>query len=147
MRLLPWALLGLLLLMGDKARKFLTPVKGRVSSKFGDRISPITGEPAFHNGVDIAVPTGTPIASPAQGIIASIYRTDRGGLQTIIEHPDGFTSGYAHLSKVYFGPHVNIPAGQVIAESGDTGKVTAPHLHFSWKKNGVYEDPEKYFQF
>jgi len=145
-----WALLGLLLMMmmgGDKKRRFVTPVRGRITSKFGDRISPTTGQPTFHNGVDIAVPFGTPIVSPDMGTVLRVYRTNRGGLQTIIEHPDGYRSGYAHLSKVYFGPGVTVPQGKLIAESGDSGQVTGPHLHFSWKLNDVYRDPELDFQF
>jgi len=144
-----WLLLAaaLFLLVGDKVKKFLAPLRGRITSKFGNRVSPHTGLVAFHNGVDIAAPTGSQIVSPDSGVIAQVYTTDRGGLQTTIDHPNGYRSGYAHLSKVYFGPGASVSQGKLIAESGSSGQVTGPHLHFTWKKNDVYQDPEQYFQF
>jgi len=144
-----WLLLAaaLFLLVGDKAKKLLAPVHGLISSKFGNRRSPITNEWVFHNGVDIAVPSGTEIVSPLDGVVSALYRTDRGGLQLIIDHPGNYRSGYAHLLKANFGPGANVKQGKVIAESGQSGAVTGPHLHFSWKKDDIYQDPEQYFQF
>jgi len=147
MRWLKWGLLAWILFGMDKGRKFLTPLRGRITSKFGERISPTTGLLVFHNGVDIAAPIGSPIMAPDSGVIAQVYTTAAGGLQMTIDHPGGYRSGYAHLSKVYFGPGVSVPQGKLIAESGGSGAVTGPHLHFTWKKDGEYVDPENYFTF
>jgi len=135
------ALLALLLFTGGKKRSFLTPVRGRISSKFGKR-----GD-AFHNGIDIAVPRGTAVKAPADGTVLRIYTTVTGGRQMVVGHSNGYVSGYAHLSKRNFGKGAKVKRGTVIARSGDTGNVTGPHLHFSWRKNGTYKDPERFFRF
>jgi len=135
------ALAALLLFTGATAKRFLSPVRGRISSKYGQRAS------GFHNGVDIAVPVGTKVKAPLAGTVARIYTTERGGKQMIIEHANGYRSGYAHLSKFYFGKGAKVGKGKVIAESGRTGNVTGAHLHFSWRKDGEYKNPAKYFRF
>jgi len=126
--------------MGKKS-KYLAPVKGRISGKFGKRAT------TFHNGIDIAVPVGTKIKAPLDGEVLSIYTTDKGGRQMVIRHKGGFVSGYAHLSKFYFGKGAQVKRGKVIALSGKSGQVTGPHLHFSWRKDGVYKNPARFFKF
>jgi len=134
-------LAGLLLLSAGKKAKFRAPVKGRVSSPFGKRGS------TFHNGIDIAVPVGTAVKAPAGGTVARIYTTSNGGKQMIVNHDNGFTSGYAHLDKFYFGAGAKVKKGTVIAKSGSTGNLTGAHLHFSWRKDGKYKNPSYYFSF
>ena len=110
--------------------KFQWPVKGRITTPFGPRIHPITGAEQLHNGIDIAVPIGTDVLAPADGVVKSVYSTTAGGRQIVLEH-DGWMTGYAHLSQqlVSIGDHV--AQGQVIAKSGNTGTSTGPHLHFT----------------
>jgi len=134
------AVLALLLLTGATGKR-RAPVRGRISSKFGDRGG------YFHNGIDIAVGVGTKVKVPMAGTVAKIYTTASGGKQMIVNHANGFTSGYAHLNKVYFGKGAKVKKGKVIALTGRTGNVTGAHLHFSWRKDGKYLDPKKHFKF
>lgn len=137
------AIVAAFLLLGGLVKKalFISPVHGRVSSKYGPRGS------TFHRGVDVAVPTGTKVKAPAAGTVARIYSTDTGGKQMIVRHANGFKSGYAHLSKFYFGKGAKVSKGRTIALTGNTGISSGPHLHFSWRKNDKYQNPQKYFSF
>lgn len=114
--------------------KLLRPVPGPITSNYGNRYH--NGAMQFHNGIDIGVPVGTPIVSPLNGEVTSIYHNPKGGNQLIITHDNGYQTGYAHLSSynVYVGQKVT--RGQKIAYSGNTGNSTGPHLHFTVKKNG-----------
>jgi len=127
---------------------WINPVIGKVTSKYGDRINPITGLSQFHNGVDISVPTGTDIFAPFDGSVAEIYENSVGGKQMILNHSNGFKTGYAHLSAydVFVGkPFLK---GEVLAKTGMTGAVTGPHLHFTLKnEQGDYVNPLDVFSF
>lgn len=110
------------------------PVSDRfkISSPFGWRVHPKTGKKSFHNGIDIACPAGTPIIAPFDGVVA-LTRSSSGGIQLILTHEGGLRMGFAHLSGYADGikPGVRAKAGQVIAYSGNTGRTTGPHLHFT----------------
>lgn len=116
-----------------------------VTSPFGKRTHPVTGEQSsFHNGIDIATPSGTPIHSPASGIVTKNYYNDAGGNQLVIKHDNGYTTGYAHLSKSMVSIGEKIKKNQIIGLTGATGKVTGPHLHLTVKSAaGDYLDPQK----
>jgi len=112
----------------------------RLTSKFGARKDPISGSWSGHNGVDLATPVGTPVHSPQRGTVITSFTNDLGGNQIIIEHPGGFKTGYAHLSKkVASGTRVN--KGDIVAYTGNTGRSTGPHLHLTVKKSGNLVDP------
>ena len=130
-----------------KKPKFFQPVRGRVTSQYGYRIHPFTKKRSFHKGVDIPLKIGTYIYSPLAGKVLSWRTNKTGGRQLIITHKGGFTSGYAHLGQRLVRSGEKVERGQLIARSGQTGKVTAPHLHFTWKKDGKYKNPERYFSF
>src|SRR3989344_2778349 len=84
----------------EKAENWLRPVVAKITSKFGYRTDPKTGKQnAFHNGIDLAVPVGTPIKSPMPGIVDAITSGGDGGNQVILKHDNGYKTGYAHLSK------------------------------------------------
>ncbi len=138
----------LLLLTGAAVKKtkkrFRTPVRGSVTSGYGFRIHPFSKKREKHNGVDIAIPSGTPIYSPAAGTAYS-SKSRRGGRQLHIKHK-GYTSGYSHLSR-RLRTGTKVKKGTLIAYSGSSGQVTAAHLHFTWKKGNNYVDPERYFKF
>jgi murein DD-endopeptidase MepM/ murein hydrolase activator NlpD len=146
--------LPLLLLLGaafltlgagrKRSPRFIEPVKGSIRSKFGTRINPIDGKSEFHNGIDIAVPEGTPIKSPANGTIVSISQNDIGGKQVVILHKNGFKTGYAHLSRIILEKGEIVDQGEIFAFSGKTGRVTGAHLHFTLRDpEGKLVDPGK----
>jgi len=135
-------LFGILMIAVKKWRK---PLEGKITSKFGYRIHPITKASTFHNGIDITAPIGTKIYAPYTGFIQTILTNSAGGLQMKVKHSNGFITGYAHLSDVVFPIGTKVRKGQIIAYSGNTGKVTGPHLHFTLTDStGTKVDPEKF---
>lgn len=129
------------------AKAMLLPIKNKITSPFGNRINPITRQYKFHNGIDISGKVGEKIKSLGDGKVLNIYTNDIGGKQLIIKHENGFTTGYAHLNRIYVnvGDHIN--RGQFIAEIGNTGRVTGPHLHFTLKdSSGRFLNPLSYME-
>lgn len=142
--LTPLLLIGAFLLLNkDKGAKLIAPVKGTITSGFGTRSG------VFHNGVDISVPAGTALASPAAGTILSVYNNAAGGNQVLIKHTNGYTTGYAHLTNAILKVGDKVAKGDIFAYSGNTGTdTTGAHLHFTLKNAaGVYLDPAKYVVF
>lgn len=126
----------------------IAPVKGRISSKFGNRIHPFTGKKTFHNGVDVAIVIGTSILAPEGGKITEAWDHEKGGVSIAMVGSSGRRYGFAHLSvrKKAKGDLVN--EGDVIALSGNSGASKGPHIHFTVKEvNGAWVDPQKYFTF
>ncbi|VWC01229.1 M23 family metallopeptidase [Burkholderia dolosa] len=125
-----------------EAAAFTMPVKWtRISSFFGERIHPLSQAMAFHTGVDLAAPSGTPVDAAADGVV-SFVGTDPGGYgrYVIVDHADGYSTYYAHLSAFARGLKVGEPVkqGQRIGSVGMTGAATGPHLHFEVR---VANDP------
>ena len=132
----------------ETIRRFVLPLRGKIASKFGERINPVTKVKEFHNGIDIQVPEGTKVVSPAPGVVANVYKSDIGGNQIVLKHTNGYTTGYAHLSKSLVKIGDKLSKGQLFALSGKTGQVTGPHLHLSVRDaSGKYVNPEKQFSF
>jgi len=128
---------------------FTLPISGAViSSGFGWRVHPVTGERKLHKGVDFAAPTGTPIFAAADGVVTDAGWTD-GGYGNIVElrHEDGSVTLYAHTNRVYVSKGQVVNKGQAIAEVGTTGRSTGPHLHFEVQPDGkTAVDPMDYLQ-
>jgi murein DD-endopeptidase len=121
--------------------KIILP-QGRITSRYGYRKHPITGETHFHNGIDIALPEGTAIKAPENGIIESVYYDNRGGFQLILKGQK-YIYGFAHLKKILVKKGEAVTKGQIIAESGKSGRVTGAHLHFTVRTlEGKLIDPE-----
>jgi len=127
----------------------LWPVNGRLLSLFGHREDPFSlkgdnpGE--FHSGVDISAETGTPVRAAADGVVEQAAFVVGGyGKLVIIDHGNGLSTRYAHLSRFEVVPGQEIRRGDVLGYSGNTGRVTAPHLHFEVRKGGVAIDPYPY---
>lgn len=113
------------------------PVQGIVTSRVGLRHDPIDGGMRHHNGVDIAVPTGTRVKAIAAGrVVESAARGGYGNLVSI-EHAGGMVSLYGHNAQLEVKIGDRVEAGQTVALSGSTGRSTGPHLHFELWKDGV----------
>jgi murein DD-endopeptidase MepM/ murein hydrolase activator NlpD len=125
----------------------ITPVKGRVSSKFGNRIHPVTKQHKFHNGVDIAVAVGTQVHAPVMGKIIDVSDNLTAGKTVVMMGADGRRYGFAHLSKQLVKINDFVEEGHVIAETGNTGASTGPHLHFTVKSGADWIDPQTLFSF
>lgn len=124
----------------------VTPVMGVLTSHYGYRTHPIDGEWKFHNGVDLKVNEGTPILAFADGKVEYVGESDAYGLYMQIKHENGFSSFYAHCSELCVPKGRSVKAGQKIAEVGQTGNTTGPHLHFELKKDGKRIDPISYIE-
>ena len=99
---------------------------------------------SLHSGMDIAVGMGTEVYSIFTGVVVSAKYDDVGGNFIKIDHGNGFESYYGHLSEFKVNEGQKVSAGQVIGLSGDSGKVTGPHLHFGLYYNGAPVDPDVY---
>ena len=117
----------------------------RVTSEFGNRIDPITGKRKGHTGMDLAVPTGTPIRAALGGTVTvSKYNAGGYGYYVIIDHGNGLTTLYGHCSQLLARVGQTVQAGDIIALSGSTGRSTGPHLHFEVRVNGERTNPRAY---
>lgn len=133
-----------------KTEEFILPVNGKITSKFGYRISPTKGASSGHSGVDIGVPIGTPIKAIREGTVIAAREGMRGyGTGVFIDHgiinKKHITSEYGHLSQCNVKVGDKVSAGQIIGKSGNSGISTGPHLHLTIKENGIPVDPQKYF--
>jgi len=121
---------------------FSSPVKqGKITSSFGYRSNPFSGELSFHPGVDIRAPVGTPVFAVREGKVHDIGMLENYGLYIIINHDGGYQTVYAHLDKVFAKVGQPVGAGEQIALSGNSGISTGPHLHFEIRKDGKPINP------
>ncbi|EPR45001.1 Peptidase M23 [Desulfococcus multivorans DSM 2059] len=121
------------------------PVKGTMTSVFGSRKSPFTGESEFHKGVDIAAKSGTVVVAPADGRITMAEYNGSYGKMMVIDHGYGVLTRYAHLSRFLKEKGDKVKRGEKIARIGNTGRSTGPHLHYEVRLNGMPVDPQNYF--
>ncbi len=119
--------------------------QGYYSSNYGYRIDPITGRSTFHTGVDIIATQGTPVMAAAGGVVAAVEFHPEYGNIVDIDHDNGLTSRYAHLLKGSVKVGDVVMKGQLIAQVGNTGRTTGPHLHFEVREKGVPLNPNKFF--
>ena len=119
----------------------VTPVQGKVTSGFGFRIHPITGNRSFHTGLDIAAAAGTPIAAAYSGTVTETGYTDGRGNYICLRHSDTLQTMYCHLSRIDVSEGDAVQAGDTIGQVGSTGMSTGPHLHFEVWIDGVRCDP------
>jgi murein DD-endopeptidase MepM/ murein hydrolase activator NlpD len=122
------------------------PVNGQITSRFGDRSDPLSGEGAFHAGVDLTADSGTPVHAAADGIVSVAQFATRYGRTIIIDHGSGMSTLYAHLSAFDVIPGTEVRRGQVIGQSGASGRVSGPHLHFEVRQGGNPVNPAQYLQ-
>ena len=116
----------------------------RLSSAYGWRVHPITGKNSFHNGVDLANSQGTPIYAVRSGTVTTTTYNSVYGYYVTINHGDGYSSMYAHLTHYIVKSGQSVSKGQVIGYMGSTGWSTGPHLHFTIYYNGSTVNPMNY---
>jgi murein DD-endopeptidase MepM/ murein hydrolase activator NlpD len=122
------------------------PVKGSISSPFGNRIHPITGESTFHSGVDISTPVGTMVRATADGIVSFSNWHNDSGYIVVLEHGHGFRTIYAHNKLNYVKVGQQVKRGDIISLSGSTGSSTGPHCHYEVWKNGMHLNPQSFLK-
>jgi len=116
-----------------------------LTSPFGMRVHPISGKWKMHNGVDMAAAQGTPIYAAKSGkVTVTSFQAGGAGYYVSINHGDGFSSVYMHMTHYIVSPGQYVTAGQVIGYVGSTGGSTGPHLHFGISYNGKYVNPMNY---
>jgi murein DD-endopeptidase MepM/ murein hydrolase activator NlpD len=128
------------------SRPTVWPVRGWVSSGFGDRSNPVTGKGGFHSGIDIANDQGTPIRATADGTVSFAGWEGGYGKLVVLNHGNGFSTYYGHLAEIKAGVGQKVVRGQVIGNMGATGNTTGPHLHYEIRLYGASVDPLKYME-
>ena len=124
----------------------IRPVEGGyLNSGYGYRKDPIDGARRFHQGQDITVKSGTPVYAPADGVVKRAYYVGGFGNHIKLNHDHGYTTTYAHLSKIKVKHGQKVKRGDVIGLTGNTGRSTAPHLHYEIHYYGTPQNPLDYF--
>jgi murein DD-endopeptidase MepM/ murein hydrolase activator NlpD len=118
--------------------------KGWISSKYGDRTDPFTGESARHDGLDFVAARGSDVLSVANGVVVGAGKRNGYGNTVEIDHGNGYRTRYAHNESMSVEPGTQVIAGQVIAKLGSTGRTSTPHVHFEVLQNGVAVNPAKF---
>lgn len=123
------------------------PVQGEVTSGFGERTDPFSGEGgAFHPGMDIAVPPGTPVRAAADGIVLHAGPDLGYGNEILIDHGSGIGTKYGHLRRIYVVEGQEVKQGQIIGTVGMTGRTTGPHLHYEVLVRETPVNPAKFLR-
>ena len=120
---------------------FIWPVSGAITSNYGYRRSPFTGNRQFHSGIDIRGSTGTPIRAAMSGRVSQVGYDSVFGNYVIINHHSGYRTLYGHMSVIRTKNGAYVGTGERIGDVGSTGQSTGPHLHFTVYKNGVTVNP------
>lgn len=129
----------------SSGKKWNRPVNySYVSSPFGYRWHPVTGKWTMHRGVDMPMPTGSPIYASRSGYVTIATYHSTSGNYVMIDHEDGYKSVYMHMTHDVVSVGEYVKAGQVIGYVGSTGRSTGPHLHFGISYNGTYVNPMDY---
>lgn len=123
------------------------PANGTIESPFGERLHPTDNVKKFHYGVDIAMPCGTNVLCAQKGVAKEVSENDDYGKYIIVDHGDSICTLYAHLESIIANSGDEIDKGQLIAKSGESGKVTGPHLHFEIREGENWLNPEDFIDF
>jgi murein DD-endopeptidase MepM/ murein hydrolase activator NlpD len=119
-------------------------VDGRLESYFGKRSDPFSGEGAFHPGVDIGAPLGTPVRAAADGVVLHAQFVSGYGRVVVIDHGNGLQTLYAHLASFAVVPGQEIRQGVVLGTVGSSGRTTGTHLHYEVRVHGSPANPRPY---
>ena len=121
--------------------EWINPLYGTITSLFGNRINPVTMSPEFHNGLDIAVPEGTPVLSVRYATVYHVGYSPLNGKYMRLRCDSGYHIVYAHLSAFLANLNDRVAQGDIVALSGNTGQSTGPHLHYGLSREGQRLDP------
>lgn len=124
----------------------LWPLEGRVASSFGEREDPINGEGAFHSGIDIDAPYGTPVRAAGDGDVSGASMGAGYGREVVLDHGHGLSTLYGHLSAIAVLPGQHVTRGEIIGYVGQTGRATGPHLHYEVRVHNVPVNPHKFLR-
>ncbi|MGA7857070.1 MAG: M23 family metallopeptidase [Terracidiphilus sp.] len=124
----------------------LWPIEGPVASSFGEREDPINGEGAFHSGIDIDAPYGTPVRAAADGDVTGKSMGSGYGREVVLDHGHDVETVYGHLSAIAVLPGQHVTRGQIIGYVGQSGRATGPHLHYEVRVHNVPVNPHKYLR-
>ena len=124
----------------------LWPIEGKVASSFGQREDPINGEGAFHSGLDIDAPYGTPVRAAGDGDVTGESMGAGYGRQVVLAHGHDILTVYGHLSAIAVLPGQHVTRGQVIGYVGQSGRATGTHLHYEVRVHNVPVNPHKYLR-
>ncbi len=122
----------------------LWPVNGRISSSFGRRLDPFSGEGSYHPGVDLEASMGTPVRAAADGVVRGAEWQGAYGRAVVIDHGGAVQTLYGHLSRFSVIAGQPIRRGEVIGYSGNTGRASGPHLHYEVRMGGTPVNPYHY---
>jgi len=122
----------------------IAPTSGYISSRFGMRKDPFTGNSKFHGGLDFSTREYTPVYAPADGVVDNTWFDRDLGMFLVIDHGYNVVTRYGHLAKYEVSAGRKVKRGDLIARVGNTGRSTAPHLHYEILINDQYVDPEKF---
>lgn len=120
------------------------PVTGEITSQFGFRDHPMEGSERFHYGIDLACEEGEVICAFADGTVTTVAESADLGNYVVVAHADGYSTLYAHCSRINASSGQTVRMGDPIAEAGDTGEATGVHLHFELHQNNLYLNPVYY---
>ncbi|HUX11309.1 MAG TPA: M23 family metallopeptidase [Terriglobia bacterium] len=120
------------------------PVRGRITAGFGERMDPFSGEEAFHPGLDIADPYGTDVLATGDGLVIEAEPDAGYGRSILIDHGDGITTRYAHLSRIFVVVGEQVKQGEIIGAIGTSGRTTGPHLHYEVRIHGAPVNPGRF---
>jgi murein DD-endopeptidase MepM/ murein hydrolase activator NlpD len=120
------------------------PVHGRITAGFGQRMDPFSGEDAFHPGVDIADGFGTDVVATGDGLVIEAEPDAGYGRSIMIDHGDGITTRYAHLSRIFVVVGEQVKQGEIIGAIGMSGRTTGPHLHYEVRILGTPVNPGRF---
>jgi murein DD-endopeptidase MepM/ murein hydrolase activator NlpD len=120
------------------------PTRGWVTSDFGQRLDPYTAERVAHGGMDIAAPHGKEVNAPSDGTVVFAGLEGGYGNVIVIDHGYGIKTRYGHLSKLLVKAGDRVKRGALIANVGNTGRSTGPHLHYEVRVNGIPQNPRKF---
>jgi len=120
------------------------PLRGYLSAGFGNRPDPFTGQRDFHPGLDISVPIGSKVHAPADGVVVSCGQQKGYGNAMVIDHGFGVVTRYGHMDGFNVRPGQRVKRGDVVGFSGNTGRSTAPHLHYEVWVNDQARNPIEY---
>ncbi|MBE6939480.1 MAG: M23 family metallopeptidase [Ruminococcaceae bacterium] len=123
---------------------YAAPVSGTLTSCFGYRDHPVDGDNKFHYGLDLAAESGTVITSFGNGIVTVVGESSDLGKYVMVSHANGYVTLYAHCSRITASSGQTVQCGDPIAEVGQTGQATGPHLHFELHRGDIYLNPIYY---